>query len=105
MQNFLTNRTVSDRKEDVLRNVPWEDEEQKRFVFRIKALEDFVKRENIMPRFTRHELSQRIRDQLGGGPTSEDVKNQRNVRLWEVPMDAVARAPELDPPTEEREVI
>jgi hypothetical protein len=104
LYNFLTNRTIGEKREDVLRNVPWEDEENKRFVFSIKALEDYVKREQIQPRFTRPELLSRLRD-TGASDIMLDVKNQRNVRLWQLPIGIVTRAPELDPPNEEREII
>jgi hypothetical protein len=105
VHNFLTNRTIGEKKEDLLRNVPWEDEEHKRFVFSLKALEDYMNRERIQPRFTRFEISRRIKDDLGGDALKLDIKSQRNVRLWQVPMSMVSRAPELDPPNEEREVI
>jgi len=105
LQNFLTNRTIGEKKEDLLRNVPWEDEEKKQFVFSMKSLEDYLRRENVQPRFTRRELADRIKNGVKGHAMMMDVKNQRNVRLWAVPVDNVQRAPELDPPNEEREVI
>lgn len=105
VNNFLTNRTIGEKKEDLLRNVPWEDEESKHFLFSIKALEDYVKRENIQPRFTRRELCEKIKTVMGGGHLMLDIKNQRNVRLWRIPSKGVNRAAELDPPDEEREVI
>lgn len=104
LENFLTNRTIGEKPEDLLRNVPWEDEDNKRFVFSMKALEDYVRRENIQPRFTRPELGECIK-KLNGRPIQMDVKNRRNVRLWEVPSKNITRAPELDPPNEEQEVI
>lgn len=105
VENFLTNRTIGEKKEDLLRNVPWEDEEGARFVFSMKSLEDYVKRENVQPRFTRHELAERIKGDMGGEAMTMDVKSERNKRLWQIPSDRVKRAPDLDPPNEEREVI
>ena len=100
MQTFLTNRAVGEKIEDLLRHVPWEDEGQKRYLFSMKSLESFLLREKIRPEFTRPELAHRLRD-MKGTPVSLDIMKQRNVRLWQVPIEAVAKAPELAPPNEE----
>jgi len=104
MQTFLTNRAVGEKVEDLLRHVPWEDETQKCYLFSMKSLESFLLREKIRPEFTRPELAHRLRD-MKGEPISLDIKNQRNVRLWQVPIKAVTKAPELDPPNEEEDHI
>ena len=105
VHNFLTNRTVGDKKEDLLRDVPWEDVEGERFVFTMKSMEDYLKREQIHPRFTRREIANRLRDDMGGKDTMLSIKSVKNKRVWEIPTKNVERAVELDPPDEEQEVI
>jgi len=111
MSTFLTNRTVGEKKEDLLRGVPWLDDETtpNRYVFSLSAVLQFLKRENIKD-FDRNEVIHRlgeVPEKSGFGATKLllDVKGKRNQRYWTIAVDKVEKVSELDPPNEEKEII
>lgn len=94
LETFLTNRMRGKVREDLLRGVPWEDEENRRRYFTMAALATFLERG--MRKVDRKEIAAWIRA-LGGEPQNLTIKNRRT-RCWWVPSDAVEEAPELDVP-------
>jgi hypothetical protein len=94
LEQFLTNRIRGERREDLLRGVPWEDEESRQHYFSMRALASFLERERM--KVDRKEIATWIRA-LGGEPQNLTIKNHR-IRCWWVPSDAVDEAPELSPP-------
>jgi len=95
LETFLTNRMRGEKRDDLLRGAPWEDEENKRHYFTMPALAKFLEREG-MRKVDRKEIATWIRA-LGGQPQNLTIKNKRT-RCWWVPSDAVDEAPELTPP-------
>lgn len=98
LEEFLTNRVRGERKEDLLRGAPWEDEDNGRFMFPLRALESFLQREGLKD-IKRPEITFMIKN-LGGEHTTEDIKGRRNLNFWCVPSSAINRAPVLDAPKE-----
>lgn len=106
LEEFLTNRTRGDRKEDLLASRPWFSEEEGRHYFRLKDLETFLEREG-MRGVKRSEISQRLK-MLGGEPHFFNIKvgtRQKGVNVWWVPASAVVENPELDVPETRSSVI
>jgi hypothetical protein len=97
LETFLTNRMRGKTREDLLRGVPWEDEESRRRYFTMAALATFLQREGMF-KVDRRDIATWIRA-LGGEPQNLTIKNHRT-RCWWVPRDAVNEAPELSPPAE-----
>jgi hypothetical protein len=104
MTTFLTQRTVGQVKEDLLRGVPWLDEKSERYYFQLAAFQKFLSREGVK-NLDRPEISDMIRRLLNGEPERMSVKHHRNLYMWFVPSLAVERAATLDPPKEEREEL
>jgi hypothetical protein len=98
LETFLTNRTRGERREDLLRGVPWEDEESRRHYFTMAALAKFLEREGLR-KVDRRDIATWIRALGGDGPQGLTINNHRK-RFWWVPSDAVQEAPELSPPPE-----
>jgi hypothetical protein len=95
LETFLTNRQRGKSRDDLLRGVPWEDEESGRRYFTMSALAKFLEKEG-MRKVERKEIAVWIRAR-GGEPQNLTIKNNRK-RCWWVPSDAVDEAPELAPP-------
>jgi len=98
LSEFLTNRRRGDTPEDLDRGVPWLDEENQRYCFRLRDFCGFLKRENSDPlrEFGRHWVADQIR-KLGGGECFPKIRG-KSTRCWQVPFSEVDRAPELAPP-------
>ena len=94
LETYLTNRRRGQNKEDLLRDAPWEDEENGRHWFTMKGLSKFLNREkeDMKPR----DRAKWIKE-LGGGEHSTSIKG-KSVRLWWVPSDAVQKTPPLPTP-------
>lgn len=95
LSEFLTNRSKSQSKDDLLSGRPWEDEEAGRHYFRLRDLQTFLNRENVRD-MTRPQMVQRVRD-LGGGDAFFNLKG-KGCQCWWVPSSALNFTPELDPP-------
>lgn len=93
LEEFLTNRTRGEVREDLLNGRPWEDQEEKRHYFRLKDLIKFLKRE-LMSREVpkRGELTRRI-EKLGGGSMFFNEKG-KGINCWWVPSSVVSGVPE-----------
>lgn len=92
---FLTNRRRGDTVEDVQRGVPWLNEEDQRWEFRLRDLCAFLKREG--DRDTTRIQAARMIEKMGGGKHFRHIRGQ-GVNLRFVPLGAVERAQELAPP-------
>jgi hypothetical protein len=102
LEDFLTNRTRGQRREDLLRGAPWEDEEINRRYFTMGPLAKFLETQK-MRNVDRKEIAAWIRA-LGGKPQHLSINN-RPTRCWWVPSAAVVEAPELALPEEPEEAI
>ena len=94
LEDFLTNRTRGERREDLLRGAPYEDGEQGRHYFRMRDLAEYLERRGM--KVNRKEVAEWIRS-LGGEPVPLTVKNKR-MKVWWVPSAAIDKAPVLDIP-------
>jgi hypothetical protein len=101
LEEFLTNRTRGQQREDLLRGAPWEDEKSQRRYFTMSALAKFLERQKM--RVNRKEIAAWIKA-LSGEPHHLSINN-RPTRCWWVPSDAVVEAPELPLPVEPAEDI
>lgn len=102
LEEFLTNRAKGERREDLLRGVSWESEDEKRYYFRIRDLQNFVTREGVRD-VTRGQLV-RLIERLGGGHWFFNVK-AKGINCWFIPSGAVSGTPDLDPPDVKGEAI
>jgi hypothetical protein len=105
LESFLTNRQAGKDRVDLLRGVPWLDEDKQHHEFQMSRLAKFLEREG-MKDTTPHECGEWIRE-LGGDRVSEKpttIKG-KGVRLWWVPSSAVQGSPELSMPAVPEEKI
>lgn len=102
LETFLTDRRKGDKKEDLLNNKPWENEEEGRHYFTLQSFEKFLARENFkdMPR---GQITLRI-EKMGGGHRGINI-NGKFKNVWFVPSEAIHPAPEASPPQVEPEPI
>lgn len=103
LEEFLTNRTRGERKEDLLRGAPWENEEEGRHYFPIKDLERFMNRQGS--KMHRNEITTRIREDYEGGRKQMNIKGLANINVWWVMSNKIGRAPELDTPEDKEDMI
>ena len=89
LTEFLLNRARGDRREDLLRGVPWLDVDAARHYFRLKDLKNFIERDraSIFRGASLGKLGGLIRGQ-GGGPTDITV-NHRSLFVFWVPRNAI----------------
>lgn len=64
LEDFLIGRHRAEKKEDVLSGKPWEDEEHRRFYFRLRDLESHLEREKFTA-WGRHKIANEVH-KLGG---------------------------------------
>jgi hypothetical protein len=100
LEDFLTNRQAGRHIEDILTGRPWEDVENSRFLFQLRDLQTFVRREDVLGkdgrRMTRAEITGRLQ-KLGGGHEFRHIKTVgRNI--WWVPSNVLQRLPDPEPP-------
>jgi hypothetical protein len=97
LEEFLTNRSRGTRREDLLSGRPWEDSEEKRHYFTLRALQRHLTQEGMRD-VRRGQMTLLIRNVLRGGHHSFNFGNTRGLSCWWVPSDAVRAAPEVDAP-------
>jgi hypothetical protein len=95
MENFLTNRMKGARKEDLLLDRPWENEEEGRYYFTLRGLEKHLEREGVKG-MKRTDITERIKKMEGKHRGMEIKGHFRN--LWHVPTDQFRRVPDVDTP-------
>jgi hypothetical protein len=95
IEDFCTNRQRGTRPEDVFSARPWADEDNTRYHFRLKDLQNFLEKHNYRG-LSRAQLTQRIRD-LGGGTQFHNIKG-RGVNLWWLPYKSLDATPDVPPP-------
>jgi hypothetical protein len=103
LETFLTNRMRGQKKEDLLRGAPWEDEEEGRHYFSMSALINFLRREGVK-NVERPLISYRLENLGGKYRPSMEIKGQ-NRSLWWVPSKAIQAAPVLDTPEIKKETL
>jgi hypothetical protein len=82
LEEFTTHMQQAMDRDEILMGRPWEEPEDGKTYFRMKDLENHLKRNNFIG-MTAPKMAQRLRD-LGGEPTSLFLKG-RTVRCWRIP--------------------
>jgi hypothetical protein len=103
IEEFLTNRTRGERREDLLRGAPWEDEEQGRHYFRLQDLMKFLGRQGS--KMSRSEVTTRIRENFDGGTMQFHIPGKANINVWWVMAKHIAKAPSLELPLEKEDEL
>jgi hypothetical protein len=103
--DFLTNRHAGTKKEDLLSGRPWLNEEKDRYEFRLRDLEDHLKRQKFKD-VSRSWLCKQIRDLKGngGGDWFHNIKG-RGTNFWWVPARCFAPQLQIELPALPREEI
>ena len=96
LEEFLTDRQMAEDKEEILRNIPWRDEEKQRVYFKLSALQGFIEKQNFK-HYTRGKIVSRIKD-MGGDHAFFVLKGNRGVNVWYVPFSALPNAPSYSMP-------
>jgi hypothetical protein len=91
LEEFLTDRQMAEDKEELLRNLPWKDDEKQRVYFKLSALQSFLEKQNFKA-YTRGKLVSRIKD-LGGDHHFFLLKNGRGLNTWFLPLSVLPNAP------------
>lgn len=99
LEDFLTNRSRGKRLDDLFSGRPFEDEEERRYYFRLQDLQRFLNREDFRDadgrRIGRNKISTMING-LGGGHVFRNIKRRALSAFW-VPSDVVEAPPESEP--------
>ena len=97
LEDFCRNMQTAADKEEILLRRPWTDEEKKQTFFRLRDLENFLKRQRFFE-FKTHQISQRLRD-IGGESTILRISG-RVVRVWAIPAyeisNTTVKSPEFE---------
>ena len=102
IEEFLTNRARGVVRTDILSGRPWEDEEERRYYFRLRDLEKYLDREGVKG-FNRSKVMLLIKE-MQGDKKELNIKG-KNVRCWYVPSDSVEPPVELDLPPDKASPI
>ena len=96
LEEFTTHMQQAMDREEILMGRPWTDEDEAKVYFRMKDLENHLRRNNFSG-LTTPKIAQRLRD-MGGEPISLFLKN-RSTRAWRMPVfsgqDAPFETPEM----------
>jgi len=107
LEEFLTNKLRAQFKDQIAMGKPWEDEEEGKFYFRLKDLEEHIAkvelRDENRRQVTRGRITKWLTD-LGGGPHSFFIK-KKFIRCWFIPSSAIQQQVSIDPPPIERSKI
>jgi hypothetical protein len=101
LEAFLTSRMLGESKDNLLLNRPWEDEEMKRYYFKLHGLKKFLQHENVRDEkgnwLKPSKISTYIQ-KLGGGDCQLWIKGV-NLRVWWVPTRIIQKpmSPDADP--------
>lgn len=102
LEEYLTNTAQGDRREDLLRNVPWADEINGKRFFTTWGFQAFLKRQGYRD-LSHIRIARRVANMGGGheqqwfGPKDGRPKQKGKSSYW-VPFDAVAETPQLPVP-------
>lgn len=98
IEDFLTNRALGTRIEDLLSDRPWLNDVQGRYEFTMRSLVHHIRREG-MDAIPRGKLT-RIIEKMGGGHAFRQLQG-KGLNYWYVPADLFERRPEVSvPPVE-----
>lgn len=103
LEEFLTNRQRSKRKEDLLMGWSWEDEGgevvrgEQRYYFRMRNLENFLGGTRLRHLKTKGIIKLIKSARFEGGDHQISIKN-KNYRVWWVPSHTIRKAEELPAP-------
>jgi hypothetical protein len=81
LEEFCRHLQVAQDKEEILLRRPWTDEEQGITYFRLKDLENFLKKNKFFE-YKSHRIAQRLRD-INGSSVVLKIKG-RAVRVWQI---------------------
>jgi hypothetical protein len=93
---FLTNRARGKRKEDLLNDRPWFDDEQNRYYFTLKGFESFLTREGYKDK-ERADVVSKIH-QVGYGKRQFNFENKHSKTVMWVDGNKIDAAPKLSLP-------
>jgi len=97
LEEFLTNRAKGERLEDVLSGRPFEDADEGRHWFQLRALQRYLRQESDKFRHkSRSKIAAFIRGH--GGDTQNKKIGGKTVRLFWVPTSRLQKMPEIDAP-------
>ena len=82
LEEFCSHLQVAQDKEEILLRRPWTDEEQGLTYFRLKDLENYLKKNKFFE-YKSHRIAQRLRD-INGSSVVLKIKG-RAVRVWQIP--------------------
>ena len=102
LEEFLTNRARGTRPEDLLLGRPYENPDEKRHYFTLRALGRFLHQEGMRD-MTRGQITSRLTD-MGGKHRFLNFENKKGLNTWSVPTDKIQGAGEVrapEPPGEE----
>jgi hypothetical protein len=102
LEEFLTNRARGTRREDLYLDRPWEDVEEGKHYFTLRALKKFLASEGIKD-VSRNKLSSLVK-KLGGEPKFINPHG-KGLNTWRIPSSKVTAIGELPPPKMEGDKI
>ena len=98
LEEFLTNRSRGERREDLLSGRPWENTDEGRHYFTLRPFQRHLAQEG-MKELKRNQITQLIKSKgIGGGHHRFNFGNKRGLSAWWIPSDAVSAPHEVDPP-------
>ncbi|ODS02495.1 hypothetical protein AUC71_15020 [Methyloceanibacter marginalis] len=101
LTEFLTNRQVGDRKEDLLLGHPWGDAEAKRHYFRLMDLMRHLVREDVRgpdgKRAGRNTVARWLKELGGEDARLAVVEGEPPLRVWWVPSAIIVRRSPVEP--------
>jgi hypothetical protein len=103
LEEFLTNRTRGEKREDLLRGAPWENEEQGRHYFRLQDLMKFLARQGS--KMHRPEVSARLKKDYEGDRMQFRIPGKANINAWWVMSKFIQKVPTLDLPNDREDDI
>jgi hypothetical protein len=102
LEEFTTHRQQAMDREEILMGKPFHDDEESKVIFRIKDLENHLKRNNFTG-LTAPKMAQRLRD-LNAIPVVLSLKG-RTTRCWSIPKFTPQDAPFDVPEQGEKEIF
>lgn len=87
LEEFLTNRSRGERREDLWSGRPWENVDKGRHYFPLKSFQRFLKQEGVRE-LSRPQVISSLR-KLGGEPDKFKFSNGAELRVWSVPSNVV----------------
>ncbi len=102
LEEYLTNTAKGQRREDLLRHVPWDDEENGRRYFTTKGFLADLERQRLRDKIDTKHIFRQV-EKLGGGFKQQlylglNNGKHKNINTYWIPIDAVNETPMLPGP-------